>query len=121
MKTILIVEDRQAEQQIAAGLLTQAGFKVGLCGSAEEAWDWLQTNTLPNLILLDIVMPGQSGLEFCRTLRTQESFASVPVVFCSSKKEEFDKFWALRQGGNAYLAKPYAPKELLELVNQYVK
>ncbi len=121
MKTILIVEDRQAEQQIAANLLKQAGFQVSICDSAEEAWTWLLSNLLPDLILLDIVMPGLSGLELCRMIRTHEALASVPIVFCSSKREEFDKFWALRQGGNAYIAKPYAPKDLLEVVKQHLK
>ncbi len=119
MKRILVVEDGQAEQQVAAGLLTQAGFEVSVCGTAEEAWTWLQSNDLPNLILLDIVMPGQSGLELCRTIRANQALATVPIIFCSSKREQFDKFWALRQGGNAYIAKPYAPKELLGLVSQY--
>jgi twitching motility two-component system response regulator PilH len=121
MKRILVVEDGQTEQQVALGLLTQAGFAVTLSATAEEAWQWLQTNPVPNLILLDIVMPGQSGLDLCRRVRADARLLNVPIVFCSSKREEFDRFWALRQGGNSYIVKPYAPKVLLETVNQYIR
>lgn len=121
MKRILVVEDSHAEQQVAYGLLTQAGFEVAVSASAELAWEWLQTHPLPDLILLDIVMPGKSGLELCRMIRAESSFEAVPIIFCSSKKEQFDRFWALRQGGTAYITKPYAPKELLQIVNQYMQ
>ncbi|MDX2271906.1 MAG: response regulator [Cyanobacteriota bacterium] len=121
MKTVLVVEDGQTERQVATGLLSQAGFSVETVGTAEDAWQWLQNHTPPNLILLDIVMPGQSGLELCRMIRSEAHLAQVPIVFCSSKNEQFDKFWAMRQGGNAYITKPYAPKELLETVYQYVQ
>ncbi len=120
MKQILVVEDGQAELQVAVGLLTRAGFKVQAADNAEDAWEWLQSNPPPDLILLDIVMPGQSGLELCRTIRTQSELAQIPIIFCSSKKEEFDRFWALRQGGTAYITKPYAPQELLELVSRHL-
>ncbi len=121
MKRILVVEDSHAEQQVAYGLLTQAGFEVNISASAELAWEWLQAHPLPDLILLDIVMPGKSGLELCRMIRAESSFEGVPIIFCSSKKEQFDRFWALRQGGTAYITKPYAPKELLQIVNQYLQ
>ncbi len=121
MKTILVVEDSHAEQQVASGLLTQAGFQVKVVDSAESAWEWLQQNRAPNLILLDIVMPGQSGLELCRMIRSETQLANIPIVFCSSKSEQFDRFWALRQGGNAYITKPYAPKELLEVTYQHIQ
>ncbi len=120
MKRILVVEDSHAEQQVAYGLLTQAGFEVNISADAELAWQWLQANPRPDLILLDIVMPGKSGLELCRMIRADQGLSEVPIVFCSSKKEQFDRFWALRQGGTAYITKPYAPKELLQIVHQYI-
>lgn len=119
MKTVLIVEDASAERQMSSALLTNAGFKVAVTDSAASAWEWLNNNNPPNLILLDIIMPGESGLDFCRKIRSQEQWKEIPILFCSSKSEEFDRFWALRQGGTEYITKPYVPQKLIETVNQY--
>lgn len=120
MKTVLVVEDGRAEQQLICSLLAQAGCDVVVFSSAEAAWQWLDSH-IPNLIILDIIMPGQSGLDLCRLIRATDKLQAVPIVFCTSKNQEFDRFWALRQGGNAYITKPFAPKELLEAVYPYLK
>ncbi len=119
-RTILLVEDGRAEQQLIAGLLSQAGFDVVVFDAVSPAWDWLLEHT-PALVLLDIVMSGQSGLDLCRMIRARPEFSQIPIVFCSSKNQEFDRFWAMRQGGNAYITKPFAPKELVAVVQQFVK
>ncbi|MGC9502332.1 response regulator transcription factor [Baaleninema sp.] len=121
MKHIFVVEDGHAEQKMIEALLKQAGFQVTLSSSVDEAWDKLQNGSPPDLFVLDIVMPGKSGLELCRTIRESDKLQDIPIVFCSSKSEEFDRFWAMRQGAQAYLVKPYAPKELLDVVYQHVK
>lgn len=120
MKTVLVVEDAHAEQLLIASLLAMAGFEVAVAETAEVAWRWLETHNPPDLILLDIIMPGRSGLELCRMIRANPQLNQIPIVFCSSKNQESDRFWALRQGGNAYIAKPFAPKQLLEAVHQYI-
>jgi twitching motility two-component system response regulator PilH len=119
-KTILLVEDGRAEQQLIAALLSQAGFTVVVFDQVDSAWAWLKEHT-PALVLLDIVMAGQSGLDLCRMIRARPEFNEVPIVFCTSKNQEFDRFWAMRQGGNAYITKPFAPKELVAVVQQFVK
>ncbi|MGB6168284.1 MAG: response regulator transcription factor [Geitlerinemataceae cyanobacterium] len=121
MKNIFVVEDGQTEQTMIKALLNHAGFRVDVASDAEEAWDWLQKNFLPDLIILDIVMPGKSGLELCRMIQEDEKMKDTPVIFCSSKSDEFDRFWALRQGAKAYIVKPYAPKELLETVYAHIR
>ena len=103
MKSVFVVEDGHAEQTMIKAFLVQAGFEVSVASNVEEAWDWLQRNSLPNLIVLDIVMPGKSGLELCRMIQENEKMKHIPIVFCSSKSEEFDRFWALRQGAKAYV------------------
>ena len=121
MKSILVVEDSRTERQLIVALLQGAGHLVQFVNTAEEAWDWLQkAPAAPDLIVLDIVMPGATGLDFCRDLRQDAKFENVPVVFCSSKDKEFDRFWALRQGGNAYITKPFAPNEFMATVEQYL-
>lgn len=120
MKTVLVVEDSRTEQQLLMGLLERSGHKVALAESAELALTWLAENQPPDLIVLDIVMPGANGLELCREVRAKPDLKEIPIVFCSSKDQEFDRFWAMRQGGNAYITKPYDPDELLETVAEYL-
>lgn len=121
MKTVLVVEDTHAERNMMSALLSNAGFNVAVTDSAEAAWQWLEANNPPNLILLDIVMPGESGLDLCRKIRDRAEWKDIPVLFCSSKSEDFDRFWALRQGGNEYITKPYAPQNLVDKVIQHAK
>lgn len=120
MKTVLIVEDLQAERQMISALLSRAGFNVAVAESAEAAWHWLEINPQPNLILCDIIMPGETGLDLCRKIQETPALEKVPVVFCSSKSEDFDRFWALRQGGKDYITKPYTPQELVDIVEKHV-
>ncbi len=116
MKTVLLVEDSRAQQRLIVSLLQTAGLKVALADSAEDALSWLAGNGQPDLIVLDIIMPGISGLDLCREIRANPQFQKIPIVFCSSKDQEFDQFWALRQGGNAYITKPFDPNNLVETV-----
>jgi twitching motility two-component system response regulator PilH len=120
MKTVLVVEDTQAERLLISALLTHAGFTVTVAENAELAWQWLHNNPQPDLILLDIIMPGESGLDLCRKIRSQLPWQTLPILFCSSKAEDFDRFWALRQGGNDYITKPFVPQQLVETVGRYV-
>ena len=120
MKTVLVVEDTQAERKLISALLKYAGFIVSAVDSVESALDWLNDNPLPNLVLLDIILPGESGLDLCRQIRSNEKWKDIPVLFCSSKSEDFDRFWAMRQGGNDYLTKPFAPKQLLDSVYENI-
>lgn len=116
MKTVLVVEDCRAEQRLIVSLLKQVGLNVVLAETAESALKWLAENGRPNVILLDIVMPGLSGLELCRRIRANPLLGGVPIIFCSAKSQEFDQFWALRQGGNGYITKPFMPRDLIQTV-----
>lgn len=120
MKTVLVVEDCRAEQRLIVSLLQHAGLNVVIAETGESALAWLAEHERPNAILLDIVMPGLSGLELCRQLRADPDMGKVPIIFCSAKGKEFDQFWALRQGGNGYIRKPFVPMELIQTVCGYV-
>ena len=120
MKTILVVEDTHSERQLISALLNHAGLITAVASSAKSAWDWLENNHYPDLILLDIIMPEETGLEFCRKIRSNPNWKDIPIVFCSSKSEEFDRFWALRQGGNDYITKPFAPHQLIRTIYKYI-
>ncbi|MBR8828284.1 MAG: response regulator [Gomphosphaeria aponina SAG 52.96 = DSM 107014] len=120
MKKVLVVEDSKSEQRLMMGLLKAIGLEVALVENGEAALGWLSENQQPDLILLDIVMPGISGLDLCRKIRQELKLNTVPIVFCSTKDQEYDRFWALRQGGNAYLIKPYSPTDLVKTVQAYL-
>ena len=75
----------------------------------------------PDLVLLDVVMPKMNGYEVCRRLKTDPKTQNVPVVMCSSKGEEFDRYWGMKQGADAYIVKPFQPRELLGTVKQLLR
>jgi twitching motility two-component system response regulator PilH len=120
MKRILVVEDSKSEQLLISGLLKTLGVEVVLFENGHLALEWLQNNPVPDLIFLDIIMPDMSGYDLCRKIRTELNLDTVPIVFCSTKGEEYDKFWALRQGGNAYITKPYSPNDLMQTAKDYL-
>ena len=116
-KMALVVDDSRAEQRLLAALLSRLGFAVETADSGESALDWVERSARPpHLIVIDVVMPGINGFDLCRQLRDRAETATVPVIFCTSKDQEFDRFWGLRQGGSAYLVKPFSPQELIEAV-----
>lgn len=118
MKTVLVVDDSNTDRRLIAALLEKDGYHPVPLDSAEAAQTWLETNQPPDLVLLDIVMPGLSGLDVCRYIRDHPKLSAIPIIFCTSKDKEFDQFWAMRQGGNAYITKPFLPNQLLETVQQ---
>lgn len=120
MKKILIVDDSKTQQKLAYGVLQSIGVEVFIADNGEQALQWLTTNGQPDVILMDIVMPNLSGLDVCRHIRKELNLKTLPIIFCSQKDQDYDKFWALRQGGNAYLTKPYSPNDLINIVKEYL-
>ena len=115
MPTALLVEDSLTDRELLTRYLQQTGMTVTSVPSSEEALRILST-TLPDLVLLDVVLPGQSGFEFCRNLKTNESTQNIPVVICSTKGTEADKLWGSMLGADAYLAKPIDQQRLTQTV-----
>ncbi len=120
MSTVLLVEDSLTETEILTRYLQQGGWTVISVKSVEEAQQKLQQQQ-PDLILLDVVLPGQSGFELCRDLKASPSTGSIPIVICSTKNTDADKMWGTMLGANAYLAKPVTQKDLLQTVQQLVR
>ena len=105
VEKILLVEDSRTETMIITKILEDAGYTVKNAASAEQAMERLH-GFKPDLILMDVVMPGQSGFQFTRTLGRDPEFAGIPIIICSSKNLETDKVWGLRQGAKDYVTKP---------------
>jgi two-component system, OmpR family, alkaline phosphatase synthesis response regulator PhoP len=111
-KTIFAVDDEKDLQDIIKINLSKEGYTVKTFSSAEEALKALD-NTVPDLILLDIMMQGMDGYEFCRKIRSVPQYKLIPVIFLSAKSEEFDKVLGLELGADDYLTKPFGMKELI--------
>ncbi|MEN9214189.1 MAG: response regulator [Gloeomargarita sp. DG02_1_bins_92] len=120
-RLVLVVEDVAAEQKLMVALLQRAGYKAVGQSSAEAAWDWLQSHPAPVLAVVDIGLPGESGLDLCRRLRAHPDWQDLPIVICSSRDREADRFWAQKQGATDYLTKPYTPQQLIQVVQRYVR
>ncbi len=118
-KNVLVVDDSKAEQRLIAALLGQMGITVTLANCADEAMTQI-AQQVPDLVVLDVVMPGLNGFELCRKIRANAATEKVPVILCSSKDQEFDRFWGLRQGATGYITKPFAPQDLISVVQEHL-
>ncbi len=117
MSTILLVEDTLSDQHVIVDSLQKEGHTVITANNEQEALNKLARQT-PDLIVLDVVLPDRSGFEICRDLRENEMTKKIPVVMCSSKGSNMDKFWGMQQGADAYLAKPVDIEELTKIVRK---
>jgi chemotaxis family two-component system response regulator PixH len=120
MATILIVEDTLTQAEIIGETLRRGGYTVQIATSSEDAKQKIAQQK-PNLIVMDIVLPGESGFELCRELKDKPETKDIPVVMCSTKSGEMDKFWGMKQGAAAYLTKPINPEELVRTVGLLIK
>jgi two-component system phosphate regulon response regulator PhoB len=109
--TILVVEDEPAIQELIAYNLKQAGHQPLRADNAEQALN-LVSNALPDLVLLDWMLPGVSGIEFVRRLRADKRTRTVPIIMLTARTDEQDKLQGLDTGADDYITKPFSPREL---------
>ncbi len=119
MSIALVVEDSLTDMVVFTSCLQQGGLNVLTAKSGEEALAKI-SSLKPDVIILDVVLPGRSGFELCRDLKAEAGTSKIPVVLCSTKGSEMDKFWGLKQGADAYLAKPVDQEQLLRTVKQLI-
>ncbi len=115
IRNVLVVEDSPTDSKALCDILSKNGFGVTAVGSAEEALEKVK-ETKPDLVLMDVVLPGQNGFQATRTLSRDATTKDVPVIICSSKGQTTDKVWGLRQGAKNYLVKPVRQTELLAMI-----
>lgn len=108
---VLVVDDSPSQREMIAALLRDSGMVVAVASNGEDAFSYLQSK-LPDLVITDVVMPQMNGYEFCRKLKNNPATGHIPVLMCTSKGEEFDRYWGMKQGADAYIAKPFKPDEL---------
>lgn len=112
MSLILIVDDSPTEVHVMKGALEQGGFEVAVAENGEEAIA-MARKLHPGLIFMDVVMPGMNGFQATRTIVKDPETSDIPVVMVTTKGQETDKIWGMRQGAVDYLVKPVRPPELL--------
>ena len=115
IKNVLIVDDSATDSHLLSEILKKNGFSVLTATSGEEGIARAKKDK-PDLILMDIVMPGMSGFEATRAISKDPETSAIPVIVCSTKGQETDKAWGLRQGAKDYIVKPVMEKVLMEKI-----
>ncbi|MFW5954749.1 MAG: phosphate regulon transcriptional regulator PhoB [Guyparkeria sp.] len=119
-KTILIVEDEKPIREMVAFALGRAGYELVEAGDIVEAYERI-AEKLPDLVLLDWMLPGASGIEFARRLKRDELTRDVPIVMLTARGEEEDKVSGLEAGADDYVTKPFSPRELLARIKAVLR
>jgi twitching motility two-component system response regulator PilH len=109
---VMVVDDSATERHVLGDLLGKRGFQVIYAESGEQAVTNARTE-LPDLILMDVVMPGLNGFQATRAVTHDEATKHIPIIICTTKGQETDKIWGLRQGAKDYITKPIDAEELL--------
>lgn len=118
-KTILLVEDSPTELKAMVAAMEGKGYTVLTAKDGEDALH-KAVSFLPDVILLDIVLPKKNGFQVCRQLKTAPDTKDIKIILVSSKSQDMDRFWGLRQGADDYLTKPYKADELANAVSRFV-
>ena len=118
IRKILIVDDSKTELHHLSSLLGKAGYKVRTAENGDEALASLAADK-PDLILMDIVMPGANGFQLTRQITRDPRWSDVPVVICTSKNQETDRVWGMRQGARDYIVKPVVADELYAKIKAF--
>jgi twitching motility two-component system response regulator PilH len=115
IKRIMVVDDSATDRAHIAGMLRKRGYEVLLVMSGEAAIERAKLEQ-PDLILMDVVMPGLNGFQATRAITHDEKTRHIPIIICTTKNQETDKVWGMRQGAKDYIPKPLDEGELAEKV-----
>ena len=119
MSTILIIDDSPTELHLFQNMLEKNGFETLVADSGDDGIRQAATSR-PDCILMDVVMPGMNGFQATRKLSKNPRTSAIPVIIITSKDQETDKIWGMRQGAVEYLVKPIAEKQLVHMINTVV-
>jgi twitching motility two-component system response regulator PilH len=114
-KRILVVEDSPTERLITVSVCEKAGYKVITACDGEEAMQ-MTLDHRPDLILLDVILPKKNGFQVCRQIKSTPEVKQTKVIMVTSKSQDSDRFWGIKQGADGYLTTPFQDGELLDLI-----
>jgi twitching motility two-component system response regulator PilH len=118
IRKILLVDDSKTELFHLSDILGRRGYSVRTAVNGDEAMRRLAEDK-PDLILMDVVMPGQNGFQLTRTITRDPRWSDVPVIMCTSKSQETDKVWGMRQGARDYIVKPVEADQLVAKIRAF--
>ena len=118
-KSILIVDDSVTERKAISGPLRQLGYQVSMATDGDEGLK-KANGEMPDLIVLDVVMPKKNGFQVCRKLKMSASTKHIKIIMLTSKDQETDRFWGMRQGADAYLTKPVIMNDLVTAIGNLI-
>ncbi|MDH2916784.1 MAG: response regulator [Gallionella sp.] len=115
IKKVLVVDDSPTERHVLGEVLSKQGFQVVFAESGEQGVAMSKSES-PDLIIMDVVMPGLNGFQATRAITKDEATQHIPVIICTTKDQETDRLWGMRQGAKDYVAKPIKAEELLSKI-----
>lgn len=115
IKTVLVVDDSPTDTHVLTEMLQKNGFSVITASSGEEGIEIARAQR-PDLVLMDIVMPGMSGFEATRSIAKDKETGGIPVIICTTKDQETDRAWGMRQGATDYVVKPVQEADLISKI-----
>jgi twitching motility two-component system response regulator PilH len=118
-KLILVVDDSPTDRQIAVAACTSKGYRVESAAEGEEAMS-KAIELKPDLILLDVILPQKNGFQVCRQLKSSPETQGIKIVMVTSKSQDSDRFWGIKQGADGYLTKPFSEEELLDIIKNTI-
>lgn len=118
IKKILIVDDSPTERHILSRILVRNGYQAIMAENGAQAIT-IARETNPDLVLMDIVMPDISGFQVIRMFLKDQVLRDIPIIICSTKGQEIDKIWGMRQGAQDYIVKPIVVEKLLQKIARY--
>jgi twitching motility two-component system response regulator PilH len=119
MAKILVADDSLAELQIIQQTLQSTGHNIVTVMDGDAAEEKVKSDRF-DLVILDVIMPKKNGFQVCREIKTNDKTKNIPVIIVTSKDQESDKFWGMKQGADEYLTKPFKPEDLLKTVKKYI-
>ena len=119
MQRILVVDDSPTEQSVIRQPLEANGYQVVLASGGDEGLGRLENEPF-DLLVLDVVMPGKNGFQICRQIRRDERWVGLPILMVTSKDQDADRFWGMKQGATEYITKPFNADDLVSAVRRHI-
>lgn len=117
MTEIVIADDDETIREIVEFKLTSKGWNVTAFENGRECWDHLESNSSPDMVVLDVMMPGLSGLQVLQRIRDDDALSSIPVIMLTSRGREEHVVEGFERGATDYMTKPFSPNELVARIN----